>query len=156
MKTRRGFVSNSSTSSFVLLMTNKAQIEALSDLEDWERDFVMTMFEKSNEINITKFLGQTGVEISYMGCDFSSRPSSVEEMKGGIEQTDDQAYHGVDCHYEGKDIGSDYCPGCGCRLKITYFTNTPRDAWTSYLCKINALVKDPEWADEVYHNQMSN
>lgn len=75
MKFRNGFVSNSSSSSFVLLTTKKAHEQILAQLSEEERASLADMFNES------QCLGQTVFETSsWNGQDYSC----WEDMKDGV------------------------------------------------------------------------
>ena len=75
MKLRIGFVSNSSTSSFFLIVTAEAHKNAMKQLEKWERDVVNCVMEKDT------FAGQ---EV-YVGGEYSDAGSggTLEAIEKG-------------------------------------------------------------------------
>jgi len=63
MKTRNGFVSNSSSSSFLIIVKEEAFYKAIKDKLDWEKEILNKMFQP------VQILGLKCFEASYNKCD---------------------------------------------------------------------------------------
>ena len=86
MKTRNGFVSNSSTSSFVLIMTKERYEESIKDYKKEEKKVIDSMASKS------KFLGRDIVTFKNL-CDrggesylYLAMEDDSEEMKEIVDE----------------------------------------------------------------------
>ena len=143
MKIRSGFVSNSSSSSFVLLIEKDIHDKIVGSLKDWEQE-VFKKLEKNEEIiNIHKF--GKDLKVMHIVC---SAPSASPHFIGikSLEITKRSNYksrenHRPNCSYfknKNKENLSkyDFCPYCGSHLTYKDYFNSPDDAWGDYMSKI--------------------
>lgn len=157
MKTRRGFISNSSTSSFVLLMTSEIHEGVMASLKPWEEDFVCQLIGKlGNRFTVEEFVGQECVKISFMGCSHSDPPQEIHRLPRGTKETTriPEPFHHEGCSNYGKQVDSKHCSGCGTEQEYTYYINTPADAWQSYIARIRELAKDPDLQNKIFISEM--
>jgi hypothetical protein len=125
MKTRTGFVSNSSSSSFIAMATTEAFEEALTKLENDNARKVLRVIAEDGiclgvKVKIVKEFSDAGGFSSIWGCDGDRMDEILEQagVKAGEDEDDmyDDAYQSI-CDYS---------------------------------TALSMLVKNKEWKDKIY------
>ena len=133
MKTRTGFVSNSSSSSFIAVATEDAFEEALSRLED-ERDrkLVKHLAKKSTclgqKVRVLKEFHDAGDFSSIWGCGSDNESEILEAA--GIESPDEDG-----------DGDSSWYPG---------------DSLWNYTQILDEMATKPEWKDKIFSEDVGD
>lgn len=104
MKVRDGHVSNSSSSSFLLIATKEAYEEAMAKLNDYEKYVAKKMQEK--------FSKKMGEQELVVVNEFNFDGGGCNEVTSGIEEPKPQFTSKRGCKHDVKESDS-FCPKCG-------------------------------------------
>jgi hypothetical protein len=156
MKTRNGFVSNSSSSSFVLLITPKAQKFALNKLKDWEQAHIREMFENLSDEHNISLAGEEFIKLTCINNgDQHGAPRFSGQASGKMTvEKNPESFHHKRCSLGDKTLDSTYCPECGAPQDRSYYTETPYEAWTNYLSILHELTEHPLLQEELFIKMM--
>ena len=133
MKTRTGFVSNSSSSSFIAVATEDAFEEALSQMTDEREKKIVKYLAKKRtclgqKVRVVKEFTDAGGFSSVWGCDSDNESDILEKV--GIEQPEDEDADDQDWY--------------------------PQDSLFTYTQILDEMATKPEWKNKIFSEDVGD